>query len=110
MFRDLVTVSATTYRFVGCYVLLRDCFIMLLPCHLGAYLAVAPAAAAAGCLRSHGVQGPTVRQTTFICADDTLLGLSQWIGSLFCPALEASRWPLETSSALYCYIVLYCVV
>ena len=73
-------------------------------------LAVAPAAAAAGCLRLHGVQGPTVRQTTFICADDTLLGLSQWIGSLFCPALEASRWTLETSSALYCYIVLYCVV
>jgi hypothetical protein len=54
---------------VGCYVLLRDCFIMLLLCHLGAYLAVAPAAAAAGCLRSHGVQGPTVRLTTFICAE-----------------------------------------
>jgi hypothetical protein len=23
---------------VGCYVLLRDCFILLLPCHLGALL------------------------------------------------------------------------
>jgi hypothetical protein len=42
---------------------------MLPPCHLGAFLAVAPAAAAAGCLRSHGVQGPTVRLTTFICAE-----------------------------------------
>ena len=72
--------------FVGCYVLLRDCFIMLLPCHLGAYLAVAPAAAAAGCLRLHGVQGPTVRQTTFICADDTLLrSLSVDWFSLFAP-------------------------
>ena len=50
--------------FVGSYVLLRDGFIMLLPCHLGACLAVAPAAAAAGCLRSHGLQGPTVRLTT----------------------------------------------
>jgi hypothetical protein len=50
--------------FVGSHVLLRDCFIMLLPCHLGACLAVAPAAAAAGCLRSHGLQGPTVRLTT----------------------------------------------
>ena len=50
--------------FRGRYVLLRDCFFMLLPCHLGACLAVAPAAAAAGCLRSHGLQGPTVRLTT----------------------------------------------
>jgi hypothetical protein len=33
--------------FVGSYVLLRDGFFMLLPCHLGAYLAVSPAAAAA---------------------------------------------------------------
>jgi hypothetical protein len=51
--------------FRGRYVLLRDCFIMLLLCHLGACLAVkSPAAAAAGCLRSHGLQGPTVRLTT----------------------------------------------
>ena len=46
---------------------------------------------------------------------DTLIALSLTVGwfslySLFCPALEASRWTLETSSALYCYIVLYCVV
>jgi hypothetical protein len=45
--------------FVGSYVLLRDSFIMLLPCHWGACLAVAPAAAAAGCLRSHGLQART---------------------------------------------------
>ena len=32
---------------MGSYVLLPDGFIMLLLCHLGAYLAVAPAAAAA---------------------------------------------------------------
>ena len=42
--------------FRGRYVL-RDCFFMLLPCHLGACLAVAPAAAAAGCLRLHAT-GP----------------------------------------------------
>ena len=36
--------------FVGSYVLLRDGFIMLQLCHLGACLAVAPAAAAAGWL------------------------------------------------------------
>jgi len=59
--------------FVGSYVLLRDGFIMLLLCHLGACLAVAPAAAAAGCLfvyaRTVYKQGPTVRLTTFICAE-----------------------------------------
>ena len=58
--------------FVGSYVLLRDGFIMLQLCHLGAYLAVAPAAAAAGWLFIYArtvYKDPPVRLTTCICAE-----------------------------------------
>jgi len=81
---------------------------MLLPCHLGACLAVAPAAAAAGCLRSHGLHTRTHGTPNHSPAVLRHIALSLTVG--WFSLLPRPRGISLESRDLFRPILFYCVI